>query len=591
MILFQNQMIVLQKKMVYPNEMADIENQPIKITDTPVESNDVASINSKYDIKSLAHELIEILPYHGWTVAFSPGNTIQLFLDWSDEGGYIKKINIFESKVEIVVNKVTVEKIRNMGMDTVEIQELCDRVVQMHVCRGLTDPAVVAFCQQEQLKMGSVATNSVYHICREQGKLVVRSPTCTHTKERNKFSQTDHCSECQKLWRHRIRGKPGIKTGNDSDSLKPRLSSLSYEQLLQRCLLLKKKVKAQKDSNRRLLRTYQALNKKSSKIPLPHNFNPTSSSLGKSVDFALENKWLSENSVLFALIQDTVIALKKKEENNGKPSPGMRCNPLVIKWCVDLAEKCKRRGYETIRKIIPIPHIRTIQSYKTNSTSFKEIDEQNLDTMIQEINRRNCQGLGGIHWDEVYIKDGIKVNVRTNQLIGFEELVISDDLLTGSMYEEKGLDQLVDVKAKTAVFESSPQEKAKMILQFFWTSLSGDFSWPVASFPISNMNCMKLTECVWRVVESLSKLKISSKLNRLHTVYGVCDGAPYFSAFFNRAGSKNYVTDNPYHSGVPIYWLSDPPHMLKKLRNHILSTKGVIDTLNLNNLLMLQKEE
>ena len=289
----------------------------------------------------------------------------------------------------------------------------------------------------------------------------------------------------------------------------------------------------------------------------------------------MENKWLSENSVLFALIQDTVIALKKKEENNGKPSPGMRCSPLVIKWCVDLAEKCKRRGYETIRKIIPIPHIRTIQSYKTNSTSFKEIDEQNLDTMVQEINRRNCQGLGGIHWDEVYIKDGIKVNVRTNQLIGFEELVISDDLLTGSMYEEKGLpvDQLVEVKAKTAVFESSPQEKAKMILQFFWTSLSGDFSWPVASFPISNMNCMKLTECVWRVVESLSKLKISAKLNRLHTVYGVCESAPYSSAFCNRAGSKNYVTDNPYHSGVPIYWLSDPPHMLKKLRNHILSTK------------------
>ena len=171
----------LTEKMVYPNEMADIENQPIKITDTPVESNDVASINSKYDMKSLAHELIEILPYHGWTVAFSPGNTIQLFLDWSDEGEFIKKINIFETKVEIVVNKVTVETIRNMGMDTVEIQELCDRVVQMHVCRGLTDPAVVAFCQQEQLKMGSVATNSVYHICREQGKLVVRSLTCMHT--------------------------------------------------------------------------------------------------------------------------------------------------------------------------------------------------------------------------------------------------------------------------------------------------------------------------------------------------------------------------------------------------------------------------
>ena len=208
---------------------------------------------------------------------------------------------------------------------------------------------------------------------------------------------------------------------------------------------------------------------------------------------------------MFALIQDTIIALKKKEENNGKPSPGMRCSPLVIKWCVDLAERCKRRGYEAIRKIIPIPHIRTIQSYKNQSNSFKEIEEENLQRMAQEMNRRNCQGLGGIHWDEIYIKDGIKVNVRTNQLIGFEELAISDDLLTGNMYDESTGHQLADLNEKKNVTaEGSKQEKAKMILQFFWTSLSGDFSWPVASFPISNMNCMKLTECVWRVVESLS---------------------------------------------------------------------------------------
>ena len=36
-------------------------------------------------------------------------------------------------------------------------------------------------------------------------------------------------------------------------------------------------------------------------------------------------------------------------------------------------------------------------------------------------------------------------------------------------------------KMKEAQF---PQEKAKMMCQFFFSSLEGDFSWPVVSFPL-----------------------------------------------------------------------------------------------------------
>ena len=214
-----------------------------KIAETSVLDNETKLANtltetSNFDMKSFAHELIELLPYEGWTVAFTPGNTIQLFLDWSDDGDYIKKITLFESKVEIEIHKIIIETITNMSMNTVNIQALCDRVVQMNICTGLTDPEIVAFCQQEQLKPGFDANDNGYYLCKEQGKLAVRSTTCTHTKDRNKFSQTHHCSECQKLWRQRIRAKPGFKSLQDP--LKPQLSSLSYEQLLQRCQLLKK---------------------------------------------------------------------------------------------------------------------------------------------------------------------------------------------------------------------------------------------------------------------------------------------------------------------------------------------------------------
>ena len=46
--------------------------------------------------------------------------------------------------------------------------------------------------------------------------------------------------------------------------------------------------------------------------------------------------------------------------------------------------------------------------------------------------------------EKIYIKDDITVNERAKQLIRFEEF-ISNDLLTGSIYAESRIDQLVDV--------------------------------------------------------------------------------------------------------------------------------------------------
>ena len=57
-------------------------------------------------MKSFAHELIMFLPYKGLTVAFSPCNNIIPFLDWTNKGEYIKKMNMFMCEVETEVHKV-----------------------------------------------------------------------------------------------------------------------------------------------------------------------------------------------------------------------------------------------------------------------------------------------------------------------------------------------------------------------------------------------------------------------------------------------------------------------------------------------------
>lgn len=41
--------------------------------------------------------------------------------------------------------------------------------------------------------------------------------------------------------------------------------------------------------------------------------------------------------------------------------------------------------------------------------------------MVQEMRRRGCKGVGGIHWDEMIVKEGIVLCKRTGELVGFED--------------------------------------------------------------------------------------------------------------------------------------------------------------------------
>ena len=53
--------------------------------------------------------------------------------------------------------------------------------------------------------------------------------------------------------------------------------------------------------------------------------------------------------------------------------------------------------------------------------------------------------------------------------------------------------------------------KAKLICQFFYSSIEGDFSWPVASFPLNKINHKILSSLVWQVCEAIGSLHLENK--------------------------------------------------------------------------------
>ena len=133
--------------------------------------------------------------------------------------------------------------------------------------------------------------------------------------------------------------------------------------------------------------------RKENLIPVPENVNLTALKLSSLVDIALSKQCLDENSVLYALLCDTVTSLIKSEmEKNSKAGKrshpkGMRFHPVVLKWCVELANRCGKGGYELIRDVLPIPCISTVNAYRQSHKSYETISHENLDVFSQELTR------------------------------------------------------------------------------------------------------------------------------------------------------------------------------------------------------------
>ena len=179
------------------------------------------------------------------------------------------------------------------------------------------------------------------------------------------------------------------------------------------------------------------------------------------MDIALQNQWLTENSVLCALLTDTLTSLKCQEEefamhgkltkNKQKPHPkGMRYNPLVIKWSCMIASKCHKKGYDVVRSILPIPTWETVKQYYQAASTTNPISQQNLAFMVQKINRRGYMGVGGIYWDEMTIKEGIVLCKWTGELVGFEDLTFSHELNKGPHHLENEDEYNIDSSSESS---------------------------------------------------------------------------------------------------------------------------------------------
>ena len=120
------------------------------------------------------------------------------------------------------------------------------------------------------------------------------------------------------------------------------------------------------------------LKKQKQKLCVP-NFHQTFDELSEMVNFAVTNRLLEEVSILYSSMLDALSQLKLKQNSYSDESSreghkpqskphNKRWDPLTIKLAVSLSVKCKQKGYEAVRKWLPLLSWRLVQEYRNMDT-------------------------------------------------------------------------------------------------------------------------------------------------------------------------------------------------------------------------------
>ena len=153
--------------------------------------------------------------------------------------------------------------------------------------------------------------------------------------------------------------------------------------------------------------------------------------------------------------------------------------------------------------------------------------------------------------DEMYIKEGLVFNKTTGALIGFIDLGDINNHL----------------------HESVPSERrpiAKTVVVFMVRGVFSGLEFPYAVFPTISLSGSDLYPLLWEAIGRLT-------LNGFHVHAVTADGAKCNRKLFSLHSPQSklpYKVENVFSpERHPIYFISDPPHLLKTIRNCLANNK------------------
>ena len=239
-----------------------------------------------------------------------------------------------------------------------------------------------------------------------------------------------------------------------------------------------------------------------------------------------------------------------------KDSRSMRWHPAVIRWCLYLHHRSSG-CYSTLRNsgVIRLPSERTLKDYKHFTPSVVgfsvSTDLQLLDHLKQQKPRQLSKYVN-IVIDEMYIKEGLVYDKATGTLVGYEDLGEVNNVL-------------MEAEQKFQNPSSGLQRPlAKRMLVIMVRGLFNSLKFAYAQFPASSTKGAQLFPLLRQCIFRLTRLGLT-------VVSVTCDGASDNRRMFSLHGRGKglvYKTMNVFCKGKPpVFFISDPSHLIKTIRN------------------------
>ena len=250
--------------------------------------------------------------------------------------------------------------------------------------------------------------------------------------------------------------------------------------------------------------------------------------------------------------------VKASQYSNAK---SMKWHPLFIKWCLYLRH-LSGKSYDLLRTsgCVKLPSQSTLRDY-THHIPAKigfsaEVDQHIVDVafLSKELNRYII-----LIMDEMHIKHDLVYDKHEGSLIGFVDLGSTNN-------------QLLEFENALAATTTDPK-LASTMLTFMVRGLLCKFNYPYAQFACDDLSGSQLFEPMWEAVGRLERLGFC--------VLGVtCDGATPNRRLWRLHGGKDelvYKVPNIFADDKrDLYFISDPPHLLKTIRNSFCNPKRTL---------------
>jgi len=246
--------------------------------------------------------------------------------------------------------------------------------------------------------------------------------------------------------------------------------------------------------------------------------------------------------------------LKAATSSNSKQ---MRWHPVLVKWCLNL-KLISSSAYHALRStgFIKLPSERTLFDYThycTNKVGFQEEVNQQLVEEVERLSLPDSRKFVSLLIDEMKIKEGLVYNKHSGEIVGFTSLGdINNDLLR---LEQDSLEQ-----------DSGQPEVAKQLLTIMVRGILFHLNFPYAHFASIGATGDVLFPLIWEAVYRL-------ECSEIKVLCITADGASTNRKFFRMHYDSNdpaslYKAKNPYAlDDRSIYFVADPPHLIKTIRN------------------------